>query len=248
MDISNKTLAILVILAIIVSLIGLFIGRARIVTVGKAPDIETGLVQATITENVDITVTGTPIDFGTVQGCDRISTESNCGADEDCGATADDVFDTADCPSGSGDGDCTGVFPHTGGAGSFTNLTITSVGTTTVDVSYVGDTSLFCKKWGWSASCISGTDNAGLAEEDESFSAKVKAVTTIPCTTLDATWTEMDFRNVDVDGTEQDIVDSCDQFDFFEIYFRIKVPANEPATCAGTGHDVQLTFTGTATP
>ncbi len=54
MDISNKTLAILVILAIVVSLVGLFIGRARIVTIGQPTG--TGNIDASVASNVDIDV------------------------------------------------------------------------------------------------------------------------------------------------------------------------------------------------
>lgn len=56
MDISNKTLAVLVIIAIIVALVGIFMGRVRIVTVGKPTEI--GLVNVTVESNIDITVYG----------------------------------------------------------------------------------------------------------------------------------------------------------------------------------------------
>lgn len=56
-DISNKTLAVLVIIAILISLAGLYFGRARIVTVGKAPT-ELGLVNVTVVSNVNLAISG----------------------------------------------------------------------------------------------------------------------------------------------------------------------------------------------
>ena len=67
-DISNKTLAILVVIAIIVSLVSLFIGRG-VVTVGKGPSVaeqDIGLVQATVTADVQIWAQG-DINFGNQQ-------------------------------------------------------------------------------------------------------------------------------------------------------------------------------------
>jgi len=65
-DISNKTLAILVVLAIIVSLVGLFIGRTKIVTIGEGatlPEQDTGLIQASVQADLEIWAEG-DIDFG----------------------------------------------------------------------------------------------------------------------------------------------------------------------------------------
>ena len=63
-EISNRTLAVLVILAILVSLLSLFIGRAKIVTVGQ-PLTTTGYVTANVQADVDIVTEG-GIDFGNV--------------------------------------------------------------------------------------------------------------------------------------------------------------------------------------
>ena len=57
-EISNKTLAILVVIAILISLIGLFIGRARVVTVGRAGLTEDALVQADVLSDIQIAIDG----------------------------------------------------------------------------------------------------------------------------------------------------------------------------------------------
>lgn len=228
-DISNKTLAGLVILAIIVSLVSLFVGRARIVTVGKAPTAP-GVVEADVEADIDITVTNTPIDFGIVYAGDQVSSESNC-AIADCTVEAGNTWDTLDCPFGT----CNRAMPGT----SNKYLRIQSVGTTPTNIRVSASRSLFCNIRS------TGAPNAGRAVADDSFMAKVKVTgAASPCGSLDASWTEMNFKNVVVDGTNNNIAGTCNIDDNFDMYFKIWVAGTEPTSEVTCPHDTTLTFEG----
>lgn len=70
-DISNKTLAILAGIAIVVSVIGLFIRGAPVSITGMAPNSnETGTVQGTIQSNVQVNLSDNTINFGNVRNED----------------------------------------------------------------------------------------------------------------------------------------------------------------------------------
>ncbi|MBD3309616.1 hypothetical protein GF351_00165 [Candidatus Woesearchaeota archaeon] len=67
-DISNKTLAILAGIAIVVSVVGLFIRGAPVAITGMAPNTnETGTVLGTVTSNVQVNLTDNTINFGNIQ-------------------------------------------------------------------------------------------------------------------------------------------------------------------------------------
>lgn len=96
-EISNKTLAVLVGIAIVVSLVGLLAGRGRI-TGMAVEENETGAVNVTVTSDIDINATDASIDFGTMinQQCNTSEGLGDNITIQNIGATPVDIDYWAD--------------------------------------------------------------------------------------------------------------------------------------------------------